>query len=128
MPPFQAKPHVTLVETLDAQPVRLFDAEPREHTAGQWRLTVPYKPAGWAARFLRVPQDVTKTFELDDLGKLVWDACDGKTSVRQVIRALADRYHLNEREAQVATLAFLRTLMRKGLIGIPATDASYDPK
>ena len=37
-----------------------------------------------------------------------------------MIRMLASRYHLSEREAQVATLSFLRTLMRKGLIGIPA--------
>ena len=105
---------------LSAKPVRLSDAEPVEHATGQWRLTVPLKPVGWAARFLRVPQNVTKTFELDELGKLVWDACDGRTSVRQVIRNLASRYDLNEREAEVATLAFLRTLMRKGLIGIPA--------
>jgi hypothetical protein len=129
MPLFQDKPRPTSpARTLDAHPVRMFKAEPREQSAGQWRLTVPYKPIGWAARFLRVPQDVTKTFELDDLGKLVWDACDGKTTVRQVIRMLASRYHLNEREAEVSTLAFLRTLMRKGLIGIPAKDAKDDQK
>jgi hypothetical protein len=104
---------------LSAKPLRLADTDPVELAAGQWRVTVPLKPTGWAARFLRVPANVTKTFELDELGKLVWDACDGKTSVRQVIRKLAGRYHLNEREAEVATLAFLRTLMRKGLIGIP---------
>lgn len=124
MPLFQDKPRpAPPAQSLDARPVRMFDAEPREQSPGQWRLTVPYKPVGWAARFLRVPQDVTKTFELDDLGKHVWDSCDGNTSVRQVIRSLASRYHLNEREAEVATLAFLRTLMRKGLIGIPAKDA-----
>ncbi len=120
---FQNKSKPTPTEALAAKPLRLSDAEPREHAPGQWRLTVPLKPAGWAARFLRVPANVTKTFELDELGKLVWDACDGRTSVRQVIRKLAGRYHLNEREAEVATLAFLRTLMRKGLIGIPAKDA-----
>jgi len=43
-------------------------------------------------------------------------------------RTLAARYHLNEREAEVSTLAFLRTLMRKGLIGIPAKDAKDDQK
>ena len=85
-------------------------------------MTVPLAPVGWRARFLRVPRNVTKTFELDELGKLVWDACDGTASVQQVIRKLASRYNLNEREAEVATLAFLRTLMRKGLIGIPAKD------
>jgi hypothetical protein len=59
-----------------------------------------------------------KTFELDELGKFVWDTCDGKTAVRQIIRRLADRYNLNDREAEVATVAFLRTLTRKGLVGM----------
>jgi hypothetical protein len=112
----------TPAEILTARPLRLFDVEPVERSAGQWRVTVPLAPVGWAARFLRVPRNVTKTFELDELGKLVWDACDGTASVQQVIRKLASRYNLNEREAEVATLAFLRTLMRKGLIGIPAKD------
>jgi hypothetical protein len=124
MPLFQTKPRATPAQMLSAKPVRLSDAEPIEHGAGQWRLTVPLKPVGWAARVLRVPQNVTKTFELDALGKLVWDACDGTTSVRQVIEKLAGRYDLNEREAEVATLAFLRTLMRKGLIGIRAKDVT----
>ena len=59
-----------------------------------------------------------KTFELDELGKFVWDACDAKTSVRQIIRKLAKRYNLNDREAEVATVAFLKTLTSKGLIGM----------
>jgi hypothetical protein len=64
-----------------------------------------------------------KTFELDELGKFVWDACDGKTAVRQIIRRLAERYNLNQREAEVATVAFLQTLTRKGLIGMAVTKA-----
>jgi hypothetical protein len=119
-----SQPRPTPAGTLAAKPLRLFDAEPAETSAGHWRLTVPLKPGGWAARFLRVPKTITKTFELDELGKLVWDACDGRTSVRDVIRTLANRYDLNEREAEVATLTFLRTLMRKGLIGIPTNDAA----
>ena len=106
-------------DALAACPRRLFDAEPRETSTWQYRLTVPLAPPRWAARFLRVPRGATKTFELDEIGKFVWDGCDGETPVRQLIRGLAGRYHLNEREAEVATLAFLRTLMRKGLIGIP---------
>ena len=75
-----------------------------------------------------MPAGATKTFELDPLGLFVWQACDGKTPVRQVIKRLARHYNLNEREAEVSTLAFLRTLMRKGLIGIPAKDAKDDQK
>jgi len=123
MPLFQAKPRHTPAEMLAARPLRLFDAAPAEHAAGQWRLTVPLRATGWAALFLRVPQHLTKTFELDELGKFVWDACDGKTSVREVIGRLATRYDLSEREAQVATVTFLRTLMRKGLIGMAVEES-----
>jgi hypothetical protein len=123
MAQLKSKFRPTPADALAAKPLRLFAAEPSETSAGQWRLTVPLKPVGWAARFLRGPSSATKTFELDDLGKLVWEACDGKTEVRQIIRALAGRYDLNEREAEVATLAFLRTLMRKGLVGIPVKEA-----
>ncbi|MGB7160142.1 MAG: PqqD family protein [Tepidisphaeraceae bacterium] len=122
MPSFQTKTRPKPADVLAARPLRLFAAEPSETSAGQWRLTVPLKPAGWASRFLRVPSSATKTFELDDLGKLVWDGCDGKTEVRQIIRTLASRYDLNEREAEVSTLAFLKTLMGKGLVGIPVKD------
>lgn len=123
-----SQPRPRPADTLAARPLRLFDAEPAETSAGHWRLTVPLKPAGWAARILRVPQTITKTFELDELGKLVWDRCDGKTTIRDVIGALASRYDLNEREAEVATIAFLRTLMRKGLIGIGANDDDHDAR
>jgi hypothetical protein len=123
MAPLKSKSRPTPADVLAAKPLRLFAAAPIETSSGQWRLTVPLKHASWATRLLRVPSNATKTFELDDLGKLVWDACDGKTDVRQIIRTLASRYDLNQREAEVATLAFLRTLMRKGLVGIPVKEA-----
>jgi len=87
---------------------------------------VPVRPTRWASMLLRVPGGMKKTFELDKLGKFVWDECDGKTSVRQIIRRLARRYNLNEREAEVATVAFLHTLTRKGLIGMVVADAEKD--
>ena len=108
----------TKAQMLGARPLRLVDVEPKEIRDGTWRLTVPLKPAKWAAWVLRVPDGATKTFELDPLGKFVWDACDGRTPVRQIIRKLADRYNLNQREAEVATVAFLQMLTRKGLVGI----------
>jgi hypothetical protein len=100
--------------------MRTTDASPKEISDGVWRVTVPMKPAKWAAWVLRVPDGARKTFELDALGKFVWDACDGRTTVRQIIRRLAKQYSLNEREADVATTAFLNTLARKGLIAVKA--------
>jgi hypothetical protein len=84
-----------------------------------WQVTVSLQPTQWAKFVLRAPAGgVKKSFELDELGKFVWDACDGKTAVRHIIRKLAERYNLNQREAEVATVAFLQTLTRKGLIGM----------
>ena len=112
------KPEVTKAQMLAARPARLVDAEPVAVNETSWRLTVPLATAGWVGRVLRMPAGATKTFELDPLGKFVWDSCDGKASVRQVIARLAKRYNLNEREAEVATVAFLHTLVKKGLIGM----------
>ncbi len=103
---------------LSSRPVRLHDGEPEQVSQTKWHLSVPLRPTRAARFFLRVAPAATKTFELDALGLFVWEHCDGKTPVRQLIRLLAKRYHLNEREAEVATVQFLYTLAKKGLIGM----------
>ena len=107
---------------LSARPVRLSEATPKEAGTNKWLLKVQLRPTRLARWLLRVPTGTSKTFELDPLGLFVWEACDGKTPVRQVIRKLAKRYNLNEREAEVATVQFLYTLAEKGLIGMAMTD------
>ena len=109
---------------LDAKPLRLFDATPQRAAAGQWRLTVPLKQKTWMTLFVRKAVGMTKTFELDDVGRAVWESCDGETTVRQIITDLAERHRLNVREVEVATLAFLKTLVQKGLVGIPVEDVN----
>ena len=49
----------------------------------------------------------------------VWTSCDGKTTVQQMIQRLAKERRLTLREVEVATLQFLQTLTRKGLVGMP---------
>src|SRR5262245_59946137 len=103
---------------LAAKPARVGGAEEKPVSPGKWQLTIPVQPTRWASVILRVPKGMSKTFELDELGKFVWDTCDGKTSVRQVIRRLAQRYNLNQREAEDATVAFMKTLTSKGLLAM----------
>ena len=106
-------------DMLAARPVHADGATEKSTGPGTWQVTVALRPTRWARFLLRAPSaGVKKTFELDELGKFVWDACDGKTAVRRIIRKLADRYNLNQREAEVATVAFLQMLTRKGLVGI----------
>lgn len=115
---FRRRPKLTKADVLAARPLRLSDAPPEPAGEGKWRIKVPIKPGRIAGFLLRVSAETTKTFELDALGLLVWENCDGKTPVRQLIRKLAARYNLNEREAEVATVQFLYTLAKKGLVGM----------
>ena len=112
------RPKLSRAQLLAGKPVRLVDSTPQPAGEGAWRIEVPLKAASWARVLLRAQPTVTKKFELDELGHFVWDACDGKTSVQQVIRKLGKQYNLNARAAEVSTLAFLQTLVKKGLIGV----------
>jgi hypothetical protein len=106
------KPRMTRQQQLASRPVRLVDGDIVEG-----RLTVKINQARWSTWLLRLPKDATKTFEFDLLGQMVWQHCDGKTSVQQISRKLAKTYNVSEREAQVATEKFLVMLARKGLVG-----------
>jgi hypothetical protein len=110
-------PRLTRAQQLASKPVRLVAGEMTESDGGGGRLKVPIQPRRWTGWLLRLPAGATKTFEFDALGRLVWDQCDGTTSVGQIARKLARTYKLSDREAQVATEKFLVMLANKGLIG-----------
>ena len=112
-------PPITPEQALSARPFTLSGATLAEDADGGGRLVVPLKPGRVGGWLFRLPAGSTKTFELDAIGVFVWRSIDGRTSVRDLIRALADRHRLTLREAEVPTLAFLKTLIAKGLIAMP---------
>lgn len=112
------KTSVTRHEAMAAKPLRMVSCQLEETADGGGKLKVPLKQGGFLGKFMRLPEGATKTFELDSLGVFVWNSCDGKTSVQQIIRRLAKDQQLTEREVEVATVRFLQTLVRKGLVGM----------
>jgi len=120
------QPAVTRDAALNAKPRRLVDVALEPDESGGGRLKVPLSPPRWGRWVFRLPSGATKTFELDSIGAFVWRQCDGKHTVQQIIRKLASEHRLNLREAEVPTIQFLRTLARKGLIGMSVkTDARH---
>lgn len=87
-----------------------------EEQSGVWRLTHQSSRSGWAARWLGAPATMSRSFELDEIGKAVWDLCDGRNTAGGIAQKLAGQYSLHQREAELATMQFLRLLSRKGLI------------
>ncbi|HEX8342012.1 MAG TPA: PqqD family protein [Tepidisphaeraceae bacterium] len=112
------KTRLTTEQALAARPVRLVDAMMSPLPDGGGMLKVPVRPPKWGKRFFRLPEGATKSFEFDAIGVFVWDEINGKTTVEQVIKRLSKRYDLNLREAQVPTLKFLDTLIKRGLVGV----------
>jgi hypothetical protein len=108
-------------EALDAKPVKATGATLEPDGQGGGKLTIPLRAEllGFWGRMFGVPEGATKTYELDPVGRFVWEHVDGRTSVRQLARKLAKAYHLDERVAEVSTARFLHTLTRRGLIGVP---------
>jgi hypothetical protein len=117
------KATITRAQALSARPERVVAAELIEAGDGA-KLKVPLRQTRWSGWLFRLPEGASKTFELDPMGLLVWNSCDGKTSVQQIIRILAKRYNLNLREAEIPTLSFLQTLVKKGLLSVPVPGGS----
>ncbi len=109
------------VEAMKAKPVRAVEATVERDSDRGGKVTVPLRPDafGFVGRLLRLPPGASKTFELDAVGLFVWDRVDGQTSVREIARKLAAEYQLDVRVAEVSTAQFLKTLLRRGLIGMP---------
>ena len=110
------KPRLSPDEALAAKPLRLVEVEMETDDRGG-KLKVPLKARRFAGWIFKEPDGATKTFEFDAIGVFVWDNIDGKTSVQQLVRKLAKKYSLSEREAAVSTNQFLQMLGRKNLIG-----------
>jgi len=91
----------------------LVRCEEREN--GGALVTVRLARRRWL-RWLGGPDEVEQSFGLDALGREVYEACDGKSSVRKIIRDFAARHKVSPAEAEIAVTTFLKTLMAKGLV------------
>ncbi|WP_428560638.1 MAG: PqqD family protein [Solidesulfovibrio sp. DCME] len=109
-------------------PVVSRDVGVDETAAGLVRLSLPVavRPALaglarrlglWDGRVLR------KTVELDAMGSTVWRLIDGRRTAGDIAAALAARYGLDAREAELAVAAFLRQLGRRGAVAVARGDA-----
>src|SRR5208282_1986160 len=95
-------PQLTRDESLDARVVQSGLVRAEEKEGGVITLIVPFRAPGWIQRVSERlgAGEGERTIELDEIGSLVWRMCDGKTTVREMIQSLAERYKLNRKEAE----------------------------
>ncbi len=86
--------------------------------SGEARITVT-RIDSWKVRLLSklfyVPRK--RTITLDEVGTEIWQMCNGRTSVGQMIEELRVKYKLDRKEAEVSLLQYLKTLGEKRFVG-----------
>lgn len=87
----------------------------QETKDGKLYVTVTFERPRWQ-RLLGGERLSERTFGLDRYGQRVYASCDGKRTVRQVIKHFATKARVSVPEAEMAVTKFLRTLLSKGLI------------
>jgi hypothetical protein len=91
--------------------VKTVEADGRLQVVVRWQRT-----RGLWSRFM--PPVLERTVKLDEVGAFVFRLIDGRRNVRQIIEEFVRRYRANRREAELSTVAFLRSLAERRVISI----------
>ena len=114
---------LTRAQALNCTPIKNTQVKATRLDTGEVLLTYPITIRPWIRILSRrlgrdVDQIQLKKLQLDELGTAVWDLMNGKRSVFQIIKHFNKRYHLQNREAEVAVTRFIKMLGKRGLIGL----------
>jgi hypothetical protein len=69
-------------------------------------------------RFMRwlIKKSKVSDIELDEMGSMVWQLCDGNKTVYDIAKAMMERFNDNEQNSIDRLIMFLRYLSRRGWI------------
>ncbi len=61
------------------------------------------------------PKD--RKIQLDKVGSVVWELCDGNATVKEIVEALHEKYKMMPSEAEISLDAYFKQLSKRGLVG-----------
>ena len=104
----------------------MFGSKPTRNDLLEWEKTEDGEASitmkrgdNWKVRILSkifwIPKQ--RTLILDQIGTQVWEMCDGRTTVEAMIQRLSRNHKINEKEAEISLLAYLKKLAQKRLVG-----------
>jgi hypothetical protein len=101
--------------SMSARPAQAPRVRAAEREGGGLMVTVRLERPRWQ-RFLGGELTMERTFGLDAAGREVYEWCDGRARVADLVARFAADHRLHVAEAETAVTMFLRTLLGKGLI------------
>ena len=112
---------LTRKKALSGVPVRLPVVSQEEADGGGVRLKIKLSRPGWQ-RWLGMSETMERTFELDSVGRRVYESCDGRRNVRSIISRFGHAHRLGRVEAEISVTKFLKMLVGKGLVAMQVPD------
>lgn len=122
--PKRAQP--TWREMLQLRPVRNPNLEWSEEE-GRVVLQIRHvAKKGWKMRLMNllVPMPDNRRIVLDAIGTDVWQMTDGQNTLGRIAGALAEKYKLSPREAEMSLQQFFKELGRRGYVGFLVEDTA----
>ena len=90
---------------LASRPTRNESLRWEQNDAGEVQVVIERQDT-WKVKLLsrvfNIPRE--RKITLDEVGSEVWQMCNGRNSVGEMIEELADKYQLNRKEAEVSLL------------------------
>ncbi len=84
---------------------------------GEASLVIPQKDKFWVrftSKIFMLPNK--RVVVLDSIGAYVWQMCDGKHTISQIIKALQKKHQLTRKEAETSLFTFVQQLGKRNFI------------
>jgi hypothetical protein len=113
----KSKPLLARGAAMKARPAKAPVVRRKDLQGGRVEVTVRLRRPTWL-RMLGSSDEFDRTYGLDELGLEVYDTCDGRTTVQQMVQRFASAHRVSVPEAELSVTTFLKTLLVKGLVVI----------
>ena len=124
-------PQISRQQTLFSQPMQNPNVQAQQRGKGlllRVRLKQP-RTSKLAQAVLNLPTEAQRKVVLDSIGAGIWELCDQKNTVADIIELTRLRYKFSHKEALISVTTFLKQLGSKGLIAfaVPKNQPTSEP-
>ena len=117
------RPDVDRTQVMKSFPVRNQLITWEIDDKGEASLVVPQKDKLWirlASKLFMLPNK--RVIVLDSIGSYVWQKCDGKHTISQIVKSVQNQYQLTRKEAETSLFTFMQQLGKRNFIGFAIPD------
>jgi hypothetical protein len=113
----QTSPEISRRVFLDIKPVRNSALKWERNQQGVIVLSVSLRrPQSRRRKSLFSAPVQEKKIQLDSMGSIVWELCDGKKTVRDIVRFLHEEYKMLPSEAEISLNTYFYHLAKRGFM------------